>query len=250
MNLTKDLASRLSLKEKEALFYVELLTYGPQTVKTLSMKTGEQRTNCYLILESLIEQSLVERDESKPVARFRAAHPSNLRRLAIAKQKEATDHVRDLATVLPDLTSLYRLTTEKEGISYFTGPQAYEAVLEDMAHVDEVLVFISKTIFLKQPKIYDLLQQKLSQRGKNKVRSRFLTCADSKPFVHTVHFNHSNMEVRATPADLFDGEIAIYNNKVVLTTYEVNTLTTLVITDPAQAQTFKSIFEMIWKWAE
>jgi sugar-specific transcriptional regulator TrmB len=242
--------SKVGLSKKEEKFYKELLEHGPQTVRMLSERMDEQRTNCYLILDSLVELGLVKRDDLQSVTRFCATHPRSLQKLVLDKQKNLRETSQSIAQSIPELTSLYRLSTEKNGIAYFEGLKGYIAVHDDMYHTEELLIFISHTIFQRQPEIYDMVQKKIRGRGKNGVRSRFIACAATKPDLQAVNLNHPNTEVRATEAAIFDGEISIYDNKVVLTTYEKNKLKTLVITDPAQAQTFRAIFELVWSAAE
>lgn len=239
--------TELGLSKKEAIFYKELLTHGPQTVKALSASTGEQRTNCYLILQALTQSELIERDDSKPIARFRAKHPDQLKRTLLRQQQQLRSISQSLSEALPELASLYRLSTQEQGIAYFQGLDGYEAVHDDMNNASEVLSFINETIFVHQPKVYDLLQKKMKQRSAKHIPSRYLACQVTKPFIHTAHLSRSSLQVRALPAELFDGEITIYGQKVALTTYTRGSITTLVITDPAQAQTFRAIFEVLWQ---
>lgn len=239
--------TELGLTAKEALFYQELVAHGPQTVKTLSASTKEQRTNCYLILQELIDLELVERDDGKPVARFRPKHPNQLKRTLAREQQQLKRIDQNLTRALPELTSLYRLSTEQKGIAYFQGLEGYGAVHDDMNESSEVLSFISETIFGNQPKLYSLLQKKMKQRTDKHIPSRFLACRATKPFVRAAHLNRPGVEVRILEADLFTGEVTIYNDKVAFTTYKHNSLTTLVINDSVQAQTLRSIFEVLWQ---
>lgn len=242
--------TQFGLTAKEALFYNELISRGPLTVKALSSVTNEQRTNCYIILRSLESQQLVERDDLHAVLRFRAKDPSNLRNILAKKQSEIQIVNKNFTQSLPKLQALYKLTTEVQGVAYFEDIEGYRAVQEDMLAANTVKSFISDTIVNQRPDMFGIIKKYVRLRSDKQIKSQFVSCSDVALDMRSNHLNHPYVELRAVDTGLFDGEIALYNNKIALTSYEKKRLSTLVISNNAQLTTFQSIFELIWVQAK
>lgn len=243
--------SLLGLTAKESRFYNELLLRGPSTVREIEKLTGEQRTNCYAILKSLEDHKLVVRDDLPAVLKFRANDPQLIRKLLIEKQTNLQNVNRYLTNSLPKLNSLYKLTTEQRGVAYFNDVDGLRAVYADMlSATNTVQSFISETIVHQQPTIYEeLVTQYVAKRGKLGIDSKFIACKATEPYLSKPHFKQRGIEVRVLDADIFDGEITLYGNKVALTSYKQGSLQTIVISDAALVQTFRAIFQTCWQIA-
>lgn len=250
LKVTKMDLTQFGLTAKEALFYNELISKGPMTVKALSAANKEQRTNCYVILKSLESQQLVERDDLHAVLRFRAKDPANLRNILAKKQSEVQIVNKNLTQSLPKLQALYKLTTEVQGVAYFEDVEGYKAVQDDMLTANTVKSFISDTIVHERPDMFGIIKKYVQLRSDNQVKSYFLSCSDIALAMRSDHLRYPNVEVRSVNTDIFDGEITIYNNKIALTSYEKQRLSTLVISNDAQLKTFLSIFEAVWSQAK
>lgn len=241
----------IGLTSKESRFFNELLLRGPSTVRQLEKLTGEQRTNCYMILKSLEQHSLVERDDFYAVLRFKAKDPHHIRKLLAAKQAEIQGVNKYLTKTLPKLNSLYRLTTEQRGIAYFNDLEGFRAVHEDMLlATGTVQSFISETIVKEQPELYQtIVKQYVAKRAQNGTKSQFIACRATAPHLQAAHFTQPGIEVRVLDADIFDGEITIYGEKVALTSYRRGALQTIIVHDKTLARTFRAIFGACWKTA-
>lgn len=240
------------LTPKESSFYNELLSRGPQTVRELERITGEQRTNCYAILKSLETYNLVVRDDLYAVLKFKANNPKFIRQLLVEKQSKLRSVNEYFTEMLPRISSLYRLTTEQQGVSYFTDIEGFRAVNEDMlAASGMVRSFISETIVREQPKLYEtMITQYVAKRGKLGIRSQFIACTATARYLTNPHLKQPYVEVRVLDEDIFDGEITLYDNKIVLTSYKRGALQSLVLNNDALAQTFRAIFETCWAVAQ
>jgi sugar-specific transcriptional regulator TrmB len=242
----------LGLSLKESRFYNQLLLRGPTAVRDLEKLTGEQRTNCYAILKSLEAHQLVVRDDLLPTLRFKANDPRLIRKLLAEKQAEINNVNRYFTESLPKLSSLYRLTTEQQGVAYFTDTEGFIAVYEDMLQAGHTICsFISETIVHEQPRLYEaIVIEHAAKRGKRGIASRLLACTATAPYLSGEHFSQRGVEVRVLDADIFDGEITIYGNKVALTSYKTGALQTLVLNNKALAKTFQAIFDTCWTMAK
>lgn len=236
------------LTKKQSAVLDNLLLYGPQTVRDVSMRIKEQRTNCYALLEQLVDQELVERDTSLPVTRYQAASPQYLRKGIIKKQEELKNANSYLTKILPELTSLHQLTTKRQGLAYFQTLKGYAAMLDDMASsTTEVLVLASHTNIERHPMAYEILQKKLAKRSQQKVNTKLIFS------LATQHKRTELQDLKSKGIDarihyeipLIDGEIAIYNESIAFTSYDTQ-LRTLVVNDSLLTVTFRSIFQALW----
>lgn len=242
--------TQLGLSEKESMFYNQLITKGPLTVKMLSVITGEQRTNCYIILNSLEDKKLIDRDDLHSVLRFYVKDPTNLKSLLIEKQNNLNNVNKNLTHYLPKLQSLFKLSTQNQGVSLFEDLAGYQAVQEDMLDAKTIKSFISHSIPIYQPEVFKITQQYVKLRCSNNIKSYFLTCPKNPVKNMSGHLMHENIEVKLAPNCMFEGEITIYKHKIALTSYNKERLSTIVINDQAQLKTFQSIFSFIWENAQ
>lgn len=244
----------LGLNEKQQKLYIHLLEKGELSASQLGQNLGEQRTNIYLLLDSLINMGLVEKDESVAVTRFKVTSPDKLQEAMLTKQKQLAMYSSQMKKDLPELLGLFHLNTAHEGMAYFEGIKGYEAALEDMIKSkNEVCVFGATNIEAVRPDAWSILLRKLQKRGLAKVETRIIfeeSLRNSPDLsVKTSEILKKSMQVRFWGKSLFDGEIAIYGNTVVLTTYDEK-LTSIVLKNRALATTFQSIFNAAWEKAD
>lgn len=239
----------LGLNEKQQRLYLYLLENGAATASKLAQSVGEQRTNIYLITEVLEQKGLVEKDESRPVVEFRAANPENLQKLMMNRQKQLAGSAAELKRALPELQGLYHLNTAHDGMAYFEGLKGYEAALEDMIRSQyEVCVFGASNVSRARPDAWSILQNKLNKRALVKVRTRILFEEALKETTDIASRKRQRMEVRFWGCSVFAGEVAIYGNTIVLTTYDEK-LISLVIKNSEIATTMRAIFDTAWQAA-
>lgn len=248
----------LGLNEKQSLVYRYLLEHGGLTASRLAKELSEQRTNIYLIVDALIAHGLVEKDESHPVAQFRATNPEKLQELMMSQQRKlATSSIR-LKQAMPELLGLYHLNTAYDGMAYFEGLKGYEAALEEMNKISgEVCVFGATELEGVRPDAWEILLKQLTKRAKQKIRTRILfetallepSREDSHLSVDVSPLLQRYMEARFWGELPYEGEIALYDNAVVLTSYDEK-LVSLVIKNSTIAATFRAIFDSAWNQAK
>lgn len=242
--------SALGLNIKQQKVYLCLLENGTLTAAQLSATVHEQRTNIYIIVEQLTNLGLVEKDESLPVTRFKVTNPENLQTLMLAKQRNIAESNRKLKAELPELLGMFHLKTAHEGLAYFEGLKGYEAALEEMSKTkDEVCVFGASLVRDARPDAWNVLIHKLQKRAVAKIKTRIIFEESQKSSdltVDTSSLLKKYMEARFWGNSLFDGEIALYDTTIVLTTYDEK-LISLIIKNPRLATTFKTIFNTAWE---
>lgn len=244
----------LGLNKKQGLVYMHLLENGNATASELAQRLGEQRTNIYLLLDALTELSLVEKDESRPVAQFKVTNPNQLQQLMTQKQKAVSTSSAQLKQALPELLGLYHLNVAHEGMAYFEGLKGYGAALEDMNKANgEVCIFGATQLEEVRIDAWAIAMNKLQKRAAAKVRTKIIfekTRKNSSTLsVDRLPILQSYMEARFWGNAIFEGEVVVYDSTVVLTSYD-DKLVSLVIKNSAIAVTFKTIFDTAWENAE
>lgn len=236
----------LGLNDKQRNLYMYLLENGAVNASKIAKDLGEQRTNVYLLTEALQQKDLIEKDETSPVVLFRATNPDKLQKLMLAKQKQLAISAMELKKMLPELQGLYRLSTASDGLAHFEGLKGYEAALEDMVRFkSEICVFGASNVSRARPDAWKILQDKLNKRGFAKVPTRMLFEEELRSTTDIAAHNRQRMEVRFWGNSVFAGEVAIYGNTVVLTTYDEK-LVSLVIKNQHIATTMRTIFDTAW----
>lgn len=241
----------LGLNEKQSLLYQHLLTKGSCTASELARDFGEQRTNVYLLLDVLMELGLAEKNESLPVAQFKAANPTKLQELMTARQRRLAMSSVQMKQALPELLGLYHLNTAYDGMAYFEGLKGYEAALEDMNKTDsEVCVFGATLLEEVRPDAWAILMKCLKKRALKKIPTRIIfeeaIAASETLSVDQSPLLKQYMHARFWGCSPFEGEVALYDNAVVLTSYDEK-LISLVIKNKSIKATLQAIFDTAWE---
>lgn len=248
-----DWLKSLGLNQKQSQLYQHLLTKGSATASELARDLGEQRTNIYLLLDALTNLGLAEKDDALPVAQFKATNPNKLQELMTARQRALATSSVQMKQALPELLGMYHLNTAHDGMAYFEGLKGYEAALEDMNKTSgEVCVFGATLLEEVRPDAWDILIKKLQKRALKKINTRIIFETTRKGS-STLSVDHSSllkqyMQARFWGNSVFEGEVALYDNAVVLTSYDEK-LVSLVIKNKAIAATFQAIFNTVWESA-
>lgn len=127
-----DIFETLGFREEEAKTYLALLESGPKTAGDLAKITGQPRPTVYGYLEKLAGSYLVAQAAQGGVKVFSAEPPSRIRALYRRKIMDMRRAEQSLDHILPELESMAGLNLLRPRMSFFEGPAALEAALEDI----------------------------------------------------------------------------------------------------------------------
>jgi sugar-specific transcriptional regulator TrmB len=130
------------LSETEARAYQALITRPDWKPAELAQNVGETRTNCYKILDKLIEYGLAERFDKAKKLHYRATNPTRLLELA-REQREARDQAeKELELHTRELMHDYVKVNEQPGVRFYQGKEeilqiydAYESQTDDIYYI-------------------------------------------------------------------------------------------------------------------
>lgn len=245
----------IGLSDKQTRLYMFLLENSAKTASEMARALGEQRTNVYVLVDELEQKGLVQRDQSAPVVRFVAANPTQVQRLLQQEQKRLADQAIQLRKAMPELLGLHQLASPKSGIAYFEGLKGYAAALDDQIRPNhkEVCVFGATELEENRSDAWEILIEKLQKRGRAGIKTRIIF-EEALRTSTTLSSDYSallrrTMKTRFWGVSPFEGEIAIYGDTVVLTSYDEK-LVSLVVRNKQIAATFQAIFDQAWHSAK
>lgn len=134
--------SASGLNETETKCYTALLECKDTTPAELAKIVNETRTNCYKILDKLVEYKLAERFDKNKKLHYRAANPSRLFEL-MREQRQAREQAENqLEAAAHTLMQTYFATQEQAGVRYFQGEKEIGQIFEEIAGASEDVVFV------------------------------------------------------------------------------------------------------------
>lgn len=135
--------SAAGLTQTEAKCYTALLEKKEWQPAKLAEHVRESRTNCYKILDKLVEYKLAERFDKGKKLHYRAANPAYLleRARELRTAREASE--KELETETQRLIHAFYKTNEQPGVQYFQGESEIPQIFEAIARSKEEVVYIN-----------------------------------------------------------------------------------------------------------
>lgn len=228
----------LGLHEKEAKVYLALLQLGKGSVPGISMKAGTKRPTTYLILEELRKKGLANLLPRKMKVLYVAKSPQIL--LEEQREKERT-----IRTNMPELMALFNSQLEKPKVIYYQGIDSIAKLYGEIFKEKDILFYGS--IASIAPEVFERVRGYLQIVKKEKLNVREILQADEKSVAFAKENASENHQIKiVSDAHRLPTDNMIYGNKVAIITYKEEPMA-VVIESSAVAETYKSMFEMVWR---
>jgi sugar-specific transcriptional regulator TrmB len=135
--------SAAGLTQTEAKCYLALLEKPEWKPAELAKYVHESRTNCYKLLDKLVEYGLAERFDKTKKLHYRAANPTQLlvRSRELRAAREASE--KELEAETQNLIQEFYKTNEQPGIQYYQGESEIRQIFEAIAQSNEEVVYIN-----------------------------------------------------------------------------------------------------------
>jgi sugar-specific transcriptional regulator TrmB len=134
--------SAAGLNETEAKCYTALLELKDATPAGLAKIVKESRTNCYKILDKLVEAGLAERFDKDKKLHYRADNPAQLLELARQRRDSLDKAERALENNAQQLFNSYYLVNEQPGVRYYKGRDELKEIYLDQIKTREPIYII------------------------------------------------------------------------------------------------------------
>ena len=244
----EDVLQQIGLSDKETKLYLLLLNNPKLTAQELAMQSDIKRTNVYMLLENLTEQSLIIADDS-PVRRFSVSEPHSLQKLVQRKQEKHRQVSAALSAAMPQFRSQYSLATDKPGVIHMAGTEGFEQLLEDAVRSKTEILLVASNDVPNDETTLARFRNLLVKRKEAGVGTRAL-------FHDGIHrqkiekdFTERGIDVRFLGTIPFKGEVAIYEDNTTFTVYDPSLVVT-VITNTHITATMRTLFEQLWTKAQ
>jgi predicted transcriptional regulator len=244
MEIDQSLAS-LGLDDKEVRVYKALLEHGIANPATIANSSGVKRSTTYVVLEDLEEKGFAFEVPKENKKRYRPRPPE-----AIFEKKE--ERLKEAKEALPKLQALEKEGDTKPHVLFFEGEDGIRDVfdykLEEMAGkelpnfmctMDQETVdeFDNFTAYNKKLKELDI-----SERGISPIDPSLPAIQE-----HRQMDEEFNREVIELPLEKFNSEVSMEIGDGWVKIYDFDNLQALVIENDAITDTWRQIFELLWK---
>lgn len=244
--------TKIGLTADQAAVYHYLLENGALSASLLSKRLGITRTLVYKILDDLSTLNLVSKDDSFKVTRFSAAHPYELRKIAVQQKIAAEELANRIETSLAPLVASYNLQSNKPAVHHMEGLSGIAEILEDTLTSSEPIRMFVDTDTLEQ-EVEDIDAQFAKKRIKLGVKKHILTpySQRSEAYAKSIDNDLTNVRLLKTPVfEPFYSVMYIYDNKMSYITYKDNVFTGTIVHDPSIYTMQRVAFESLWAAAQ
>ncbi len=233
---------KAGLTESQAKGYLALIEHGTLSPTELADKTGESRTNGYMICERLEKLGLATKKDGQK-ALYEPENPTKLRHLLLKQQKQLKIAGDELTGLLPQLLSSYRLVADKPGVLYLEGVDSLATVYDDIIRTNETLHIFPSSHDRRDPDIAAMIDKQISRQRRAGIKTKVLLRPET--ISQFTSLNDDLFEARSGVFSSLDAQIMIYGQNVAISTF-TNGIVTTIITNKTIADTFMQLFEGQW----
>lgn len=234
------------LNETETKCYVTLLERDAWKPSELAQNVGETRTNCYKILDKLVDYGLAERFDKDKKLHYRAINPSHLLELAREQRTARENAEKQLELGTQELMSQYHKLHEQPGVQYFQGKRELKKIYFDQ-------VTSGKPIYIIRPDynmdIYDFkYMTEIRHMARKAGIPRFAITPDREKA--PVNYKESDPFMLLTRTWINAGnytapvEWNVYGDKLAIMSFG-NEAMGMIIESPQIAEAFRQLYSLL-----
>ncbi len=227
-----------------------MLEKGPTKPADLVEPSGLGRGNVYNVLQQLSEKRLVVLKEIGKFQTYEAVDPAELYGLLQRKQEAAARLQTAFQGTLPQLTSLFRLSTGKPAMQVFEGIEGASQALFDSLNAKTEILTISDPSAINGP-LAELNQLYVKKRIAQGVKKRILIPADGDMSGRALRSINAVTDVRllASLSSGFQVITELYDDKIAFYTLQPDKLIAFIIENDRVAKLQRLQFETLWNLA-
>lgn len=241
MDKTITQLTQAGLTEKEANVYHAGLLLGSTTALKLARQTGLKRATVYTVIDALVDKGLMRQEEVGLKSQFVAEDPGYLRQVMERKMD-------DVATVIPELETLYKKHGQDRTIKVYEGIKAVSNVgqlLIDNTKTGDFRYFIGGDIGWQ--KVDSKYQERFFKwRERINLDARLLFQDSKRATQHQNLAGALRQSVKVLPKPLEIKSDIIITPKFLVLQKLSTPVTAVVIEDEEIIATYKALFLFIW----
>ena len=243
------------MNEKEAAVYNTLLETGPasaqEILKKVAPKMATTRSNLYNILAGLKSKKLVAEKIRKGKNMFEPEPPARLVEVIEDTVKRTNQAQQSLAVALPELTSLYNLTTQKPAVQFFEGVEGLKKVLADSLTAKQMICAYSDIEAIVKY-FNEINREYVKKRAALGIKKKSIMIDSEFARNYMKDYHRDTTDTRFIDGKLysFHAVMQIYDSKISYITLSDKSIIGVIIADQTIYQMHKSIFEYTWSTAK
>lgn len=241
---------KIGLTKNETKVYLALLKIGTSKVGEILKESKLNSGKIYEVINSLEQKGLVSESTINNVKHFTATSPKRLLDYIEDKKKELAEETSLVKSLLPSLENLSEKKQNKIKVLTYIGFEglktAVDEAIDSMKQGEEICAM--SVTHKKEKKFNDFWINLNNKRIAKKIRFRPIFSEKQSDF-YKIFKKMPLTSIRVF--DLFpQSPISIYGkDKVLINLYEEPAITLLIYSEKI-ANTFKKIFEEIWKMSK
>ncbi len=241
--MTEEQLHELGLSPSQAKAYLLLVQEGKLTPAQLMAKTGESRTNAYMVLDRLAELGLAIKDEVQKKLVFRAGSPIALQKLAERSRERAYASEVKIKQAMPELLKYFNERRNQPGVRFLQGREnLLKAYKEHLKVGGDAVVFrtTADDAYFGED-LYDYMEE----RAKQGVTAELISPYSEGAEQFTKDNPHLKRELTWVPAEAYTApvEIFTYGTTTSITSFGEEAVATL-IESPQIADAMRQIFAL------
>lgn len=236
--LAESVLISLGLTEKEAKAYLSLLRIGESTATKISEDVNIDRTLIYQIMNRLIENGLVNYIIKNNVRYFSAVRPRRL--MEKLKEKE-----ENLSEVMPELENMIKSGEETTKVELYRGTEGIKTVWRGVLREGREYV-----IFGEEGNFQKLMPNFMKEFLRDVVKYGSCERILSKDSKRGKIYLTKNSDIRYLPDEYFSPTMTVVTDNKVINFVWSKPYYAIVTKNNEIAKSFKSYFEMMWKFAK
>ncbi len=245
--------TQIGLSKDQALVYTTLLQKGTSLASKVAKNSELTRPLAYKLLQELITLGLVvKKDEIGSVAQFTAEHPLKLREL-IDRRREATAlSSATLESVMSSLISTYTTLSGKPGVRILAGITGIQELYEDILNENKDILLIRSPKDISHLELGSIVEKQIDAQVKLGIHTQTITPLTNETHEELTNWDPTHLVTRRlTYLEKLNipAQILIYGNKVAITAYEGELMTT-IIDNEAICASFRILFSFMWQTLE
>ena len=242
---------QIGLNEKEAVIYEFILKRGTVSAREILKNVGKAikttRSNLYNVLAGLKKKGLLAEKRKKDKNVFEIESPAVLFSLFSEMTKRTEQAQKNLSAIMPELSSLYNLTTQKPVVRFFEGIEGIKRVLDDSL-TSKTIIYTYADIEAIVKYIDKINKDYVKKRDELGIKKRAVII-DSKfarNYLKDYHIETTDIRFIDHKLYPFSSVVQIYQKKISYITLSNKGMIGVIIEDPNIYQLNKSIFEYVW----
>jgi HTH-type transcriptional regulator, sugar sensing transcriptional regulator len=230
----------MGLTKAEIETYLASLELGECTISDMAKAVHLPRSSCYNTLEHLIALGLINVLKVGSRKVYKAGDPEKL--LVILRERENA-----IKEVVPRLKLRYGIHSRKPGLYFYDGKESIRAIFDDILEKQYPLYAIT-SINDALDVLGEDFRDFMEKRHKKQLRVKLLTSQSEEGRQLKKKDDLEFRQTKFLPSSFsFATANFIYGDRMAIISTKAKNPFGLIMEDPDIAQTYRDLFEIIWK---